>query len=269
MSVFICPVCGGKLEKDGKVMKCAASHCYDISKKGYINLLMSQKMHNHGDDRLMVNARRDFLDKGYYEPLRELICNLTEKYTRNGDIVYDSGCGEGWYTAAVSGKTEQKNVRICGVDISKFALNVAAQRCPNGEFAVASVFAAPFADRSIDVVMSFFAPFAREEYLRILKKGGIFITAFPLENHLFELKSAVYDKPYKNEVSDMKIDGFICEEHSELRYSAHLSVCEDIKNLFMMTPYYYKTSEHDQKKLDKLNELDTRIEFCVAVYRKI
>ena len=44
---------------------------------------------------------------------------------------------------------------------------------------------------------------------------------------------------------------------------------DDIKNLFLMTPYYYKTSAEDQKKLENLNELITETEFLILVYKKI
>ena len=37
-----------------------------------------------------------------------------------------------------------------------------------------------------------------EEYARILKKGGVLITAGAGENHLIGLKRAIYDTTYKN-----------------------------------------------------------------------
>ena len=44
---------------------------------------------------------------------------------------------------------------------------------------------------------------------------------------------------------------------------------EDIKNLFCMTPYYYKTSEKDQKKLELLDKLDTTVSVMSAIYKKL
>lgn len=270
MSIYICPVCGGGLDLREKSLYCENGHCFDISKKGYVNLLMSQKSKNHGDDKLMVNARRDFLDKGYYQPLLDKICAVLMKYAKNGDVIFDSGCGEGWYTANMERSLAESGISVhfCGIDVSKDALNVAAGRSKTLELAVASVFDVPVPDGTFDIVTSFFAPFAREELLRILKPNGLFITAFPLENHLFGLKSAVYDKPYKNEVAELAIDGFDCIATDELRYKITLAANEDIKSLFSMTPYYYKTSRADQQKLDALDMLETEAEFCVAVYRK-
>ena len=65
MAGFICPVCRKPLERTEKIYRCPDGHSYDISKSGYINLLMSQKSGNHGDDKIMVHARRDFLEKGF------------------------------------------------------------------------------------------------------------------------------------------------------------------------------------------------------------
>ena len=68
MISFICPVCKNELSEEEKLYRCENGHCFDKSKFGYVNLLQSQKSSakRHGDDRLMVRARRDFLDSGYY-----------------------------------------------------------------------------------------------------------------------------------------------------------------------------------------------------------
>ena len=72
MNNFICPVCKSEFTKNNNSYICRNNHCFDISKKGTVNLLRSNKS-SHGDDKLMVNARRSFLDKGYYLPLLEVL----------------------------------------------------------------------------------------------------------------------------------------------------------------------------------------------------
>ena len=79
MAGFICPVCGKALELRDRSYICPEAHCFDVSKSGYVNLLMSQKSGNHGDDKLMVKARRDFLEKGYYDALRDKITETVKK----------------------------------------------------------------------------------------------------------------------------------------------------------------------------------------------
>lgn len=270
MAGFICPVCKSQLVKDDKTYRCEKNHCYDISRSGYINLLMSQKTSNHGDDKLMVKARRDFLDAGYYKILLDKLCSVVDRYALDGSVILDAGAGECYYTSGIYEKlsASQKNVTMLAVDISKNALASAKSRNKDIERAVASIFNIPVQDSSCDIVLNVFAPFCQKEFLRILKKSGIYIQVIPLENHLWELKKAVYDVPYKNTTEDYHIDGFELVSSREIKGNIKLDCTEMIENLFMMTPYYYKTSEKDFKKLHLLDFLKTQIEFAILIYKK-
>lgn len=156
-----------------------------------------------------------------------------------------------------------------GIDVSKEAVMAGASRDKSLKLAVASVYDIPVREKSCDIVISLFAPFSPDEYRKVLKDSGYFITAFPLEEHLWELKSAVYETPYKNEVSDMEITGFELMKSEDVHSKINLCTNDDIKSLFAMTPYYYKTSEADRKKLDNIDTLETTTEFRVAVYKKL
>lgn len=270
MNKFICPVCKAPLCVENKSLKCENGHCFDISRKGTVNLLRTNKA-NHGDDKRMVTARKAFLDKGYYEPLHKAVRELAARYACNGCTILDCGCGECSYTADISKylRSVGINADIIGIDVSKEAINAGASRHAGISLAAASVFDIPIADRSCDIVLSLFAPFSGDEYRRVLKAGGVYITAFPLENHLIELKRAVYDKPYLNTVSPLGVDGFDLAESGECRFIAEIVSNEDIISLFEMTPYCYKTSKQDRAKLDILNTLTVTAEFGLAVYRRL
>ena len=270
MSYFICPICKNTLTRENNSYCCDNKHCFDVSRKGFVNLLRSQKS-SHGDDKLMVNARKAFLNKGYYIPLLNVLNNQILSVATPNCTILDCGCGECWYTSNIYNHLAENNINpeIFGIDVSKEAISSGASRNKSLKLAVATVFDIPLADRSCDIVISLFAPFSREEYLRLLKSNGYFITAFPMENHLWELKKAVYEKPYKNEVSDMKIDGFELVKEETVHEVIELCTSDDIKSLFSMTPYYYKTSRQDKEKLDNLSNLETQIHFCVATYKKI
>ena len=270
MSEFCCPVCRGKLVRKENSLICDKNHCFDKSKSGYVNLLLSQGKKGHGDDKLMVQARQSFLGKGYYKPLLTQLCNTIQKHAFNGAIIVDSGCGEGWYTDNIRSYLLKYgiNANFAAVDISKEALKYAGKRCKEIEWAVASAYNLPLADKSCDIITSFFAPFAKDEFNRVIKDGGIFITAIPLENHLLGLKQAVYEKPYKNCVDDFTIEGWELISKEVIDEKITLQSNEDILNLFMMTPYYYKTSASDQKKLENISSLETEIQFAVLAYKK-
>ena len=267
MSYFICPVCSGSLNKNGSSYLCENRHSFDIARFGYVNLLMSQQssLKRHGDDRLMVQARRQFLEKGFYKQLSDKICECVKQHVADGGIVADVGCGEGYYTAAVS---QAGDYHICGIDISKDALRYAPKSVPSGEFAVASAFNLPFADNSVDCVLNVFAPSPYNEFQRVLKSDGVLIKAVPLEDHLWDLKRALYKEPYKNKPEKRDDELFELVEGHELKYKIRLTDSEVIGNLFKMTPYYYKTGREDAERLLNLNELETTVHFCVEIYKK-
>ena len=259
-SQFLCPNCRSKLFVLPSSVRCLKGHSFDISKQGYVNLLLDNSQNKrHGDDKLMVKARTDFLNKGYYEPLRNALCEIIG----NGHKVLDSGCGEGYYTEAIA-----KNNEVCGIDISKDALKVAAKRCFNVPFAVASIGDIPLENSSRDVIVNVFAPDSPDEFNRVLCENGRLITVVPMERHLYSLKSAIYDEPYLNPAVEFDRKGYELLVKRELKYSITLGCNKDIVSLFKMTPYYYKTGKSDQEKLTKLNTLTTEIEFCVLEYKK-
>ena len=45
-SLFRCPVCGGPLDREERVYRCADRHSYDIAKEGYTYLLPPNQKHS-------------------------------------------------------------------------------------------------------------------------------------------------------------------------------------------------------------------------------
>ena len=267
MSSFICPVCKSVLLLLERTYKCENNHCFDLSKDGYVNLLMSQQssLKRHGDDKLMVKARRDFLEKGFYNELRKSLCKTLKETLSASSVVIDVGCGEGYYTSEIS---KVNDFEIFGIDISKDALKYASKSVKNNSFAVASAFSLPFADASADCVLSVFAPSAYEEFNRVLKNDGKLIKAIPLEDHLWELKCTLYKEPYKNKPEKRNEELFKLISQKEIKYKIRLTEKEDIENLFKMTPYYYKTGREDAERLLSLESLETTVHFAVEIYEK-
>lgn len=170
---FRCPVCSQELKKEEKIWVCPQGHTFDIAAKGYVNLLMSNSSgaKRHGDDRLMINARRDFLSKGFYTPLREAVYEaLSADFPRGGTLL-DAGCGECWYTSYFKNRLDESGLepQVLGVDISKYALEKAPKNC-GVERAVASIYKLPVGDGECDAIVNIFAPACPQEFSRVLKK---------------------------------------------------------------------------------------------------
>ncbi len=272
MPYFSCPVCRQPLWDMGPSLKCPAGHCFDKNKKGYVNLALSaaSAKKRHGDDHLMVTARREFLEKGYYEPLRHEICRQAETLTQASIRLLDAGCGEGWYTSGVKAHLESmgRTVEALGIDISRDALAEAHRRDRSLHLAIAGANHLPVPDGGIDLLLSIFAPLFPTECARVLKPDGLLIRAVPLREHLFGLKKAVYTTPYLNPDMDPALDGLILTKQTEVRCTLQLNSAADIQALFRMTPYYYKTSREDQARLEALEQLETELHFGVWLYRK-
>lgn len=273
MKDLICPVCKSALIKQDKIYACVKGHHFDISKYGYVNLLMSgkSKLKRHGDDKLMLLARKTFLDKGYYDILLNSLIDVIKQYINNDMHILDAGCGEGFYTANIMKYLDNNDVKykMTGIDISKDALKLAHKRNKEINLAVSSVADIHINDNSLDMLLNIFAPVSYGEYCRILKTQGILIKVIPLEKHLWDLKTKIYDKPYENKVESLELDGFKLIQKTEIKQNIKIQNNEDIVNLFKMTPYYYKTKKDDQEKINKLNSIDVRVEFLILVYKKI
>lgn len=268
--LFVCPKCRGELFASDTGVFCERSHSYDRSKYGYYNLLLSSVGGIHGDNREMVEARRAFLDGGFYQPLCDKVSELVLKHTKKHGAILDAGCGEGYYTEAVEQAVTERDGRaeIIAFDISKEAIRRMKKRCISTVGAVASCYSMPIGDGVIDTVVNIFSPMAAEETHRVMKHGGKFIVAAPDKEHLFGLKSVLYDTPYKNAVSEDAPPGFFEVERHRVKYSLTLTSQSDIHNLFMMTPYAYRTPAAGRQRLSELSTLTTEVDFTVFVYEK-
>ena len=273
MSIYRCPLCGGRLEKQERTLKCEHGHSFDISAEGYTHLLPPNKMNSKvpGDSKEMAASRSAFLDGGYYEPLQKTLVETVLELAKDEETsVLDCGCGEGYYTSNIAKELKNRipKAKIAGFDISRPSVRRAAKRTKEVEFAVASVFDIPVPDEEFDILLNVFSPLSIGEYNRVLKNGGYYIYVVPAARHLWELKAAIYDVPYENREEDTPYEGFEHVETRRVRYKTEIKTSEDIFALFRMTPYYWKTSAKGAEKLKRYESLLTEVAFDIHIYKK-
>ena len=126
----------------------------------------------------------------------------------------------------------------------------------------------PVSDKSADAVVSIFAPCAEEEMARVLSDDGIMVVVSAGADHLWGLKELLYDTAYKNDNRADMPKGMTLVSEESISYSILLESNEDIKNLFSMTPYYWRTSPSDSEKLKDIQTLKTMIDINFSVYKK-
>lgn len=270
MSLFRCPLCAAPLTRDAGAYRCSGGHSFDVAKEGYVHLLPPNQKHSAlpGDDRDMVLARREFLSKKYYQSLLNTICNLLSSFSGETPAFLDAGCGEGWYTAALSEMVKARGGQTVGVDLSKPAVKRAARRCPAAGIAVASVYRLPLADASVDVLVDCFSPLAAAEFARTLRPGGVFLYVVPGPRHLWELKELLYEKPYENEEKEETYPGFSLERAVPVESVFTLTRKEDVMALFGMTPYAWKTPREAVERLAQAEELTVTAQFRIHTLRR-
>ena len=260
--MLICPVCGMPLIRETRTLRCEKNHSFDVAKEGYVNLLRSGRNGDLiGDDKISARCRRDFLNKGYYAPLRDALVALFSD--REGTML-DICCGEGYYTSALG---ENSALSVYGFDISREMVRLAAKR-GNVTYFVANMATIPVADDSFDYAIHLFAPFNEKEFARILKPGGKLYTVIPGKEHLYGLKQSVYDTPYYNDEKLPDTQELQLVGTQTVTANITLASQEDIDAVFRMTPYYFHTSAKDKENLAAYDKLETTISFVIAEYVK-
>lgn len=265
---LICPLCGSPLLLVGRALRCPKGHSFDLAKEGYAHLLPVQKKRTKdpGDSREMVAARAHFLEAGHYQVFADTLAQLCVQMAQQQKKplhLLDLGCGEGYYDRAIAQAMQQKGLafELIGLDISKAAVRRAAHLAPEHcTYVVGSSFAAPVHEGWADLVLNVFAPFAREESLRVLRSGGELIYAVPGPRHLFGLKEVLYDTPYENPTQQVEYPGFadagVVEAQGQIRAEG-----EAVQDLFCMTPYYWKTPREGAERLAQCQAVETPIQF--------
>lgn len=184
-----CRAVGGA---DSAVLRGPCGHCFDIARSGYINLLQPQdsRARDPGDADEVVAARRRLLDAGTGTALLEaLSAAITELSQPPGARTLDIGSGEGSLLGTLA---THLNLEAAGVDLSARAIDLAARRHPGVLWLVANADRGlPFADGSLDLVLSITARRTPAECARVLAPGGYLVVAIPAADDLFELREAV------------------------------------------------------------------------------
>jgi 23S rRNA (guanine745-N1)-methyltransferase len=181
-----CPACAAELSHAGRSLRCPAGHAYDIARQGYASLLTGGARARTGDTAAMVAARADFLGRGHYRPLADLVADRAAALAPAAGCVLDAGAGTGYYLASVLDRLPGG----CGValDVSKHALRRAARAHPRAGALAWDVWRPlPVRTGVVAVLLNVFAPRNGAEFRRVLRPDGILIVVTPAGHHLREL----------------------------------------------------------------------------------
>ena len=186
MPVLRCPRCQSAFALNGTSLICENRHCYDLSKRGYVNLAPAHDQAAEKYDAELFESRRMIFEHGFYQPVAEAIaCHLPDEPV----TVLDAGCGEGYYARLLSERFPQ--AQFIGLDISRDAITAAAREQSRAHWLVADLKHLPVADASADVVLDVLTPADYAEFGRVLRKDGLLIKVIPGSDYLCEVRKAV------------------------------------------------------------------------------
>lgn len=262
---FRCPHCAGPLQELPRAYTCANGHHFDRAKQGYVNLALTGRLKGRaaGDDEAMVRARRTVFDHGLYQPIVAAVATLVA--AEGPSSIVDAGCGEGSYLA---GAVALSGAGGWGIDISKVAVRMAAQRHKSHRYAIASSYSMPFADDSFDILINVFAPRDFAEMTRVLKVGGRAVVVTPGLRHLQQLKALIYDDPRLHETPLSDARGEPPADHvHNVSFELHLDDPLLRLSLLEMTPYWWSTVPSRREEI-ALTPLTVDIDVRISEYRK-
>lgn len=266
MTRLRCPLCQAPLTCDPRDWHCPSGHHFDVAREGYVNLLPVQhkKSLSPGDSAESLRSRRDFLEAGHYQPLRDAVVDLLQPLAPAA--LLDIGSGEGYYTQAMASAA----ARVIGIDIAKPGIQLAARRHRTITWLVASAAALPLEDASQDAVTSLFSPLPATEIRRVLKPGGHLLAVTPAPDHLWQLREALFAEVRPHEPDKFLSPfetGFALLRQVEVRAPLRLSAT-DLANLVQMTPYAWKATPARREALLGQAGFTTEAAFTVLLWQR-
>jgi 23S rRNA (guanine745-N1)-methyltransferase len=270
-----CPLDGSPLQRKGAAWRCTAGHGFDIAREAYINLLPVQQKRSRdpGDSKEMVAARRRHLETGSYQPIASAVARavLADAPAGTALACLDAGCGEGYYLRqlAVTAAARGQSLSLLGLDISKWAVQSAAKQ-DKGEQAnwvVGSNAKLPVLTGSLDRVLCLFGFPVHAEFARVLKPGGRLLQVDAGPDHLRELREIIYPtlKPERTAEIPTPV-GFTPRATETLRYSMNLDTPEQIADLLVMTPHFFKANAEGRERAAALQALSLTVEVRLAEF---
>jgi len=264
--MYQCPLCQTVLSQQDHSWRCSNGHSFDIAREGYVNLLPVQqkKSLQPGDNTEMMQARRAFLEAGYYQPLSDAANALLAEHCQASPVL-DIGCGEGYYSARLSAAL---TAPVYGLDISKTAVRYAAKRYPHLDWCVASSYQLPFQTGKFAGLLRIYAPSNAAEMARVTQTGGWLLTVSPAPEHLLEFKQKAYQQVRLHSAEIKTEAGFSHQQRQRLQLAWQAPDANAMQQLINMTPLAYKLNQTQRDCL--LSELKpVQLDFYLDLYQRL
>ncbi|MCC2685245.1 MAG: rRNA ((1)-)-methyltransferase [Paenibacillaceae bacterium] len=277
-SLFACPICQGRMElAGGKSLICKRRHCFDVSRNGYVNLLLRPVKTKYS--KSMFAARRTVISSGMYDQLHAKIGGMIAEAAgvsgHGRTTILDAGCGEGSHLQAVLRTIEPKLGSIgVGVDLAKEAIDLASRQYAESLWCVADLARLPFADRQFNAILNILSPSNYAEFQRVIAPDGVVVKVIPGESYLGELREAWYGRSDGSDPQDTPDANteVLFREHFQLLGREHLEYrfpvsAELLEPLTVMTPLSWGAMEDRRQGITQLAIREITVDLIILVGR--
>lgn len=276
IDIFRCPICKQRLSLTERYsLVCKNNHCFDISKKDYVNLLNNHKKTIY--DKSLFESRDMVHSSNIYNNLVKKIIHIINAHLTNktGSYILDAGCGEGFYLNQLSmGNRLKCKCNFVGIDIAKEGISMATRFELDILWSISDLANLPFKDSKFDLILNILSPANYSEFMRVLNSDGIIIKVIPETNYLKEIRSNTKNEINKEKYSNENIVNMFRENvyviHEErLNYKCNLDSIT-LSNLIDMTPLTSSLTKNQIDKLKKsnINEITIDLRILVGKYKK-
>ncbi len=273
-----CPLDGLALERDERQLRCANGHSFDLARQGYVNLLpvQNKKSREPGDSAEMVEARRRFLDAGFYAPISQALNTLALQHLPVGAVcIVDAGCGEGYYLDRLGGALTQRadveQASLIGLDIAKPAVIAAARRNRAVTWLVASNSNPALLPASVDLILCMFGFPVYPAFAQMLKAGGKVLLVDAGPDHLLQLREIIYPEVRKSPppaLDKAELAGFRLVADETLNYRTPELNRGQIADLLVMTPHLYRATRAGKEAAAQLESIRLTVDVVLRVLEK-
>ncbi len=272
LSPFTCPVCRLPLKLVGHSLSCEQGHLFDRAREGYVNLWVGHKRpFLLGDSAEMVQARRRFLEAGYYDPLYQQVQMVVQQVADGAEgVIADVGCGEGYGIGRLQQQWSQPVLPMfAGVDVSKTAVRLAAKKYTAVHFAVSDIWQQlPFTTHAVQLLLNLFAPRNSAEFGRVVKPGGWLVVVIPDPAHLDSLRQRLpllqIEAEKRERITTQLTAFFTLQAVYPLRHTLSLPA-PALQDLITMTPNARHLSPAQSTEL---GTAETEAAFEILLFRR-
>lgn len=276
-NMFLCPICLSSMKVVNlRSLICSSHHCFDISKKGYVNFITHPLKTKY--DKQMFESRKMISANGFFEPLIAQICgNIINEWrvTNRMISILDAGCGEGSHLSNIQQKLIKQvkcNLLGVGIDISKEGINIASRGSSRAIWCIADLTNCPFKDQSFNFILNILSPSNYSEFQRMLADDGMVIKVIPESKYLQELRGIFYKQTdrtiysNKNTIELFK-QNFDLVDIQHVQYDTILDH-EYIAQLVHMTPLSWGASDKLKKQVLSQNKTKITFDFSILLGKK-